>query len=771
MLRLQSSPTKSLRRKILERIIPGTVALFLITSILVFCFVVSKFSNEVELRVVTRSVNFTKTAGSFIQDAIDANAAVAGNHLAVNGIIDGEYRKAALVPFFGSLVLPGPDEQIVLMTDFRGEILASSLVFSKEDAGQQQIALQECEKLTPAWRDTVLEAGRKFVGLHAGKLLIASPVSYSGQTEGAVVTVYPIDAFFREITEESSTSVTGFKHNGIVFASANTDVLNDGESFEVPAGWIATVSEIPQLPSVKTIVFESERAIATASNAVLMAMGFYFVVWSIGVAIAFWYAAELVTDPLERLVSRINEVQETGNLTLRVDEQGTRELDNLSSSFNQMLAELDRTTVSSEAYRKLALVAKYTDNAVIISDANGKIEWTNDGFKRITGFELDEVLGQEPGQFLYGDATDSETIEYMQEAIRNQKGFDVEVVNYDKDGRPFWVAIESRPIANREGVIEKFVAIKRDITQRKRAEAEKEDLSRELQESARAAGMAEIATGVLHNVGNVLNSVNITTSLLIDKCKRNRLNSLVKASEILESQKHRLADFLTKDEQGKHFQNFFKSTIEKMESEKQEQLNELLTLAEHVNHIKETISFQQSYAKQGGVVEPVELAETMDSVLKMNEEQFAKYGIQVRREFERPLIATVNKHKLLQIAINLVTNAIHALRDSTTEKCELIVAVKDLGDQVEISIRDNGAGICPENLEKIFVHGFTTKTDGHGFGLHSSALAAQDIGGSLKFQSAGEGLGATFTLRIPKSEKPAERLELLETLGRNQIGA
>ena len=764
MFSRSGSGDKTLRRKIFERIIPGTVLLFLVTTMLVFNFVVSRFSRQAYQRVVASSLNFTKTAGSSIQEAIAANTSVSKNHLSVNGIIDGKYRQAALVPFFNSLVLPGPDEQVVMMTDYRGKILVSNLKFEDHESARNQQVLAEIKELTSIWRETVLRKGRTYVGQAAGYLLIASPVIYGNQPEGAVVSVYPLDSFFREIAEVSSTSVTGFEHDGLVLASADEDIIKEGVPLEVPDGWISTVARIPCLPSVKTIVFESKGPIDTASNAVLLAMGIYFVVWSVGVSLAFWYATELITDPLENLVSRIKEVQETGDLSLRVSEQGTRELNNLSSSFNRMLAQLDKTTVSAESYRKLALVAKYTDNAVVISDAKGNIEWTNDGFTRMTGFELDEVIGKKPGSFLQGESTDPETVRMMHEATQMKQGFDVEIVNYSKSGKPYWVAIESRPISNADGIVEKFVAIEKDITERKRSEAEKEKLSRELQESARAAGMAEIATGVLHNVGNVLNSVNITTSLLIDQCKRSRLGSLSKASEIIENNRERLGEFLTKDEQGKHFPKFFKSTIQKLEDEQQEELKELQTLSEHVNHIKETIAFQQSYAKQGGVIELVDVAETMDSVLKMNEQQFAKYGISVRREFIPSLSVTINKHKLLQIVINLVTNAKHALRDSSTEERELAVIVEDLGEHVQIAVKDNGIGISKENLEKIFVHGFTTKNDGHGFGLHSSALAAQEIGGRLDFHSDGVGLGAAFTLRIPKSANTSQRSFELDSL-------
>ncbi len=120
--------------------------------------------------------------------------------------------------------------------------------------------------------------------------------------------------------------------------------------------------------------------------------------------------------------------------------------------------------------RKLAMVAARTDNAVVITDALGNIEWTNEGFTRITGFAFDEVVGRTPGSFLQGEDTSADTVQNMRDCIRAGSGFKAEVVNYAKDGRKYWIAIEVQPMLSSDGRVTHFMAVESDITERKRAE-------------------------------------------------------------------------------------------------------------------------------------------------------------------------------------------------------------------------------------------------------------------------------------------------------------
>jgi signal transduction histidine kinase len=140
----------------------------------------------------------------------------------------------------------------------------------------------------------------------------------------------------------------------------------------------------------------------------------------------------------------------------------------------------------------------------------------------------------------------------------------------------------------------------------------------------------------------------------------------------------------------------------------------------------------------------------------MNEGSFARHDVNVVRDFsDLPPICT-DKHKVLQILVNLVRNAKYACDESGRSDKQMILRATDGNGKVKIAVIDNGVGIPPENLTRIFNHGFTTRKEGHGFGLHSGALAARELGGSLTAFSEGRGLGAVFTLELPVQRSAGE---------------
>ncbi len=159
---------------------------------------------------------------------------------------------------------------------------------------------------------------------------------------------------------------------------------------------------------------------------------------------------------------------------------------------------------------------------------------------------------------------------------------------------------------------------------------------------------------------------------------------------------------------------------------------------------------QQGYEKVLGVAESVKVKDLVEDALRMNAGALVRHDIQVSREYnsEMPSIR-VEKHKVLQVLVNLVQNAMHACDDSGRAEKRVTVKACNGGDKVRISVCDNGVGIAAENMTKIFNHGFTTRKNGHGFGLHSGALAAKEMGGALLAKSDGPGQGATFILELP----------------------
>jgi C4-dicarboxylate-specific signal transduction histidine kinase len=158
---------------------------------------------------------------------------------------------------------------------------------------------------------------------------------------------------------------------------------------------------------------------------------------------------------------------------------------------------------------------------------------------------------------------------------------------------------------------------------------------------------------------------------------------------------------------------------------------------------------QQSYAKSSGVLESLQVAELVDDALRMNAGAMTRHNVKVVRDFaDQPPILT-EKHKVLQILVNLIRNAKYACDDSGKDDKLIRLRVRNGDGRIKISVIDNGIGIPAENLTRIFNHGFTTRKEGHGFGLHSGAIAAKELGGTLAAFSAGIGHGATFTLELP----------------------
>jgi signal transduction histidine kinase len=277
-----------------------------------------------------------------------------------------------------------------------------------------------------------------------------------------------------------------------------------------------------------------------------------------------------------------------------------------------------------------------------------------------------------------------------------------------------------------------------------------ETMHKQMLTLSRQAGMAEVATGVLHNVGNVLNSVNVSNSLIREKLRGSEIASLGKLSKLLEKHQTDLTVFLTADPKGKLVPNFIIQLSAQLQSEHQLLQQEQDQLTRNIEHIKEIVAMQQNYARSSGFRERVSLASLIEDALRINVAGLTRHGVTVVRHFADVPQATVDKHKVLQILVNLVHNAKYALDQAEGREKLLTIGIAMNGDKrLKITVSDNGVGIPAENLTKIFSHGFTTRKDGHGFGLHSGANAAREMGGNLTVQSDGAGQGATFTLDLP----------------------
>ena len=319
------------------------------------------------------------------------------------------------------------------------------------------------------------------------------------------------------------------------------------------------------------------------------------------------------------------------------------------------------------------------------------------------------------------------------------------------DGRVTWALTSKMPLYDGHGEIIGTLGVSKNITAFKEAEAKVEQLHKELMEASRQAGMAEVATSVLHNVGNVLNSVNVSATILLEEAKQSKVVFLGKTVSLLREHAKDLASYIANDPKGQQLPGYLSMLCDHLVNERQKAISEIESVRQNIEHVKEIVAMQQSYARVSGVMETVHVTEMVEDALRMNSAALSREGVEVVREYGSGPTVTIERHKVLQILVNLISNARHACEASGGQKRQISVKTAFLDQKMSIAVADNGVGIPQDNLTRIFNHGFTTRKDGHGFGLHSGALAAREMGGTLTAYSEGPGCGATFTLVLPVS--------------------
>ena len=574
-------------------------------------------------------------------------------------------------------------------------------------------------------------------------------------------------------------------------------------------------------------------------------------------------------NEIRELCVRQTQIQEAKDQIETKVEERTAEL----VVANEQLAE------KTQEAQKLALVARYTDNAVVITDGQGRIEWVNVGFTHITGISLEDVAGQSFQDFRRGPDFQPNPYPQICEAFENQAGFDDEFQNFRQDGSSYWLSIEMRPILRDDQSVHRFIVILSDISQRKsielslaaaehrirslvdnvpgaffryrpsrngeflfmskaiedvvgyrseefvelrsveyadiihpedkeriadtvnkavaeggdyeveyriidrdhhikwvwergncladdqgnqildgmlfditdrvNAEAKSAQLQHELIDASRKAGMADVATGVLHNVGNVLNSVNVSASVIQRRFETSAITRLERVSDLISENASSFADFIQNDERGPKLPGFIQKITSALTQERQQTTQEFADLLKNVEHIKEIVAVQQSMAKSTGVQQQIEIKDIIHDVLTATKGSLINHDITILQEVDDAISPIVSdKHKILQILINLVKNAKDALVEDNIEDPTIQIQAGIEGESIYIRVIDNGVGIQPEFADKVFQHGYTTKADGHGFGLHSCANAATELGGTLQIVNFDEP-GASLELTIP----------------------
>ena len=293
----------------------------------------------------------------------------------------------------------------------------------------------------------------------------------------------------------------------------------------------------------------------------------------------------------------------------------------------------------------------------------------------------------------------------------------------------------------------RMVGITLDVSERVHAEQRERLLQKQLRQASHQSGMAEVATGVLHNVGNVLNSLGISGSTAQARLRASQFDRVEQVATMLDAHRNALGDFLASDPRGKRLPEYLSLLGGQLKKDAGVLQAEIEAINGHVQYLREIVQAQQSFARVGGAEEAVNVRELVEAALTLKGQDLKDAEI-TRDIAEIPEVWT-DRYKLLQIIVNFIANASDAMAANESGGRRIAIRARCVRDQLEIAIEDSGVGIPADLLPRVWEFGFTTKTHGHGFGLHSSAVAAQQLGGTVTADSAGPGQGACFSVKIP----------------------
>ena len=292
----------------------------------------------------------------------------------------------------------------------------------------------------------------------------------------------------------------------------------------------------------------------------------------------------------------------------------------------------------------------------------------------------------------------------------------------------------------------------RHARERRKSMIEREALTEQLVESSRRLGMAEVASDVLHNVGNVLNSLNVSAGLIAQHVRDMPIQDVNRASSLLEAHQDDLGTFLTHDSKGQRIPGFLMQLGIHLRDQHAQTCEDLDTLIGQIEHVKGIIAAQDDIARTRSIHEPVILKDLIETALAVHSPELAKNQIALTRDYaDLPQVIT-DKQQVSQIVDNLIANAMEAIHQQGPGPHRLTVRIQldtEEDNQIILKVMDTGIGISPENLHRIFAQSLSPDGGKQGSGLHNNANTVKNLGGSLTATSDGPGQGACFTLEFP----------------------
>lgn len=488
-----------------------------------------------------------------------------------------------------------------------------------------------------------------------------------------------------------------------------------------------------------------------------------------------------IIPPIQRLMKAAKQVA-SGDLNTKVMVTSNDEIGQLGGSFNAMINDLraaalnekkmldelhtlnqeletrvqDRTRDFEASETKIRAILENIGEGIIVLNESGRIESINPAAEQIFLMTEEEAIGVNATLLIADEDTSkiADISDYQDEQDGLFKSGDnqqpKEYQGHRSDGTKF--SMELVVSSMELGEKRMRVCIVRDITARKATEATLANVQTQLVDAAHKSGMADMATGVLHNIGNILNSVNLSGGEILRATSNSKVKGLIKANKLLTAHNDNMGEFLLNDTRGQKLPDYFIKIGKVLDSEITAISTEAKALLEKTTMMKEVINTQQTYARSGFHSEGLNISELIDDALKIQDASLAKWGVKLHKHFTDLPECTGQKSKLLQVITNLIKNAKEAMTDNDNynKPKELTIETGMLNASIiYLKIKDNGCGINESQLSKIFSHGFTTKQEGHGFGLHTSANAMTEMKGSLTVDSKGIQKGACFTLTLP----------------------
>ena len=390
-------------------------------------------------------------------------------------------------------------------------------------------------------------------------------------------------------------------------------------------------------------------------------------------------------------------------------------------------------------------------DAALVTSTNGEIVKCNGRASDFFQFSPREFVGRSILEVIAG--LDRETVRLVTKTLKAERHVFIEATCTRQDGSSFPSEITVSLIRLFDE--DSLCFFIRNITVRKETEDALQQAQRELVDAAHLAGMAEIAVGVLHDVGNLLNSVNVSCETILTKLRSSSLPSLEQAAELIQAQGEALPTFIAEDPRGAKLPDLMVAATGLLADERGDIKGEAERMLDRLRIMGEVVSAQQSYATHGLYRENADLNAVVTDALAILQASLAQSAIEVETDLQGVPSVQVQKTKVVHVLVNLIQNARDALLEAEGDKRQITISTSAAEQQVLLRVADNGKGIAADDLERVFSHGFTTKPDGHGFGLHTSANFMTEMDGTIEAESPGLGNGAAFTLSFPLEEYDA----------------